>query len=102
MILKHNIKKLTSEEIGFINQEFKHWDELQHRDWVTERIAEKSDSYTNKYMEHFQFLIDQEPKKILLIFKRFQNLLEWMVNYLQLPGRLSINFGSSTILIYKH
>ena len=61
MILKHNIKKLTSEEIGFINQEFKHWDELQHRDWVTERIAEKSDSYTNKYMEHFQFLIDQEP-----------------------------------------
>ena len=61
MILKHNIKKLTSEEIGFINQEFKHWDELQHRDWVTERIAEKSDSYTNEYMEHFQFLIDQEP-----------------------------------------
>ena len=60
MILENNIKKLTPSEIGCINREFKHWDEIDSRVWVVDKISEKSNSYTDEYMEHFQFLIDQE------------------------------------------
>ena len=61
-LLTHNIKKLTDAEIEAINEEFGHWDDIEHLPWVTKKIEEKSDSYTNAYMKHFQFLIDQEAK----------------------------------------
>ncbi len=61
-LLTNNIQKLTDAEIDAINEEFGHWDDIEHLPWVTKKIEEKSDSYTNAYMKHFQFLIDQEAK----------------------------------------
>ena len=62
LVLTHNIQKLTDAEIDAINEEFGHWDDIEHLSWVTQKIEEKSDSYTDAYMKQFQFLIDQEEE----------------------------------------
>ena len=62
MILTHKIQELTVAEIDAINEEFGHWDDIEHLHWVAKKIAEKSDSYSDAYMKQFQFLIDQEAR----------------------------------------
>ena len=61
-VVINKVQSFTDVEVDAINEEFGHWDDKSHFTWVTKKIAEKSDLYTDKYMKHFQFLIDQEAK----------------------------------------
>ena len=61
-VLTNKIVSLTDSEVQAINEEFGHWDDIEHVPWVSKKLEEKSDSYTDLYMDHFQFLIDQEAR----------------------------------------
>ena len=59
-VLTNKIVSLTDSEVQAINEEFGHWDDIEHVSWVSKKLEEKSDSYTDLYMDHFSFLLTKK------------------------------------------